>query len=513
MSNEIIILDFGSQYTQLIARKIRELHYYAEIYPYGISYEELSQIRPAGLILSGGPYSVYDANALVIDQRIFDMDIPILGICYGLQLITYQHEGKVHASSEREYGRANLTIAKENPLLSGIKNNSVVWMSHGDKIDKMPASFVSLARTSNSPYAAIGHKTKNIFGVQFHPEVHHTVNGKKILKNFAQKICKMKANWNMKNFAAGKIQEIREIVGSEKVLLGLSGGVDSMVTAKILHEALGSRLSCVYVDTGLMRENETEEVKKRFRDYFSIPLHVVEAKDVFLSALKEITDPEQKRKIIGKLFLIEFQKKASFLGHHEFLGQGTLYTDVIESVSVKGPSETIKSHHNRVQEILDLIQAGKVIEPLKELFKDEVRNLGLELGMPPEILYRHPFPGPGLAIRIIGEITEERLSVLRRADFILTEELHRHNFYGDIWQAFAVFLPVKTVGVMGDKRTYENVIALRMVTSEDGMTSDFARLPYEFLGMVSNRIINEIPKINRVVYDISSKPPSTIEWE
>lgn len=513
MPNEIIILDFGSQYTQLIARKVRELKFYAEIHPYNLSYESILEKNPAGIILSGGPYSVYDPKAPVIDKRILDIDIPILGVCYGLQLLTYLFQGKVHAATEREYGKANISIKKADPLLENVTNESVVWMSHGDKIDKLPDSFMTLAKTKNSPYAAIKHRKKPIYGVQFHPEVQHTKNGKKILKNFCHNICSVKANWSMKNFAAQKIQEIKETVGEQRVLLGVSGGVDSMVTAKILNDAIGDQLSCVYVDTGLMRENETKAVIARFKKYFKIKLHVVYSKDIFLNALKSIEDPEQKRKIIGKLFLLEFQKEAENLGYHEYLGQGTLYTDVIESVSVKGPSQTIKSHHNRVREVMDLIKAGKVIEPLNELFKDEVRKLGKELGMPDEILYRHPFPGPGLAIRILGEITEERLNVLRKADAILIEELKNNEQYYKIWQAFAVFLPVKSVGVMGDKRTYENVIALRMVTSEDGMTSDFARVPYEILGKISNRIINEIPQINRVVYDVSSKPPSTIEWE
>lgn len=509
----IVILDFGSQYTQLIARKIRELKYYAEIHPYNITYEKIKEKNPAGIILSGGPYSVYDPKAPVIDKRILDMNLPILGICYGLQLLTYLFQGKVHAATEREYGKANIKIKKTDLLLEKVNDESIVWMSHGDKIEKLPTSFITLAKTDNSPFAVIKHRSKSIYGVQFHPEVQHTKHGKRILENFCQKICSMKANWNMKNFATQKIQEIKETVGEQRVLLGVSGGVDSMVTAKILDEAIGDKLTCVYVDTGLMRKKETDKVIERFNQYFNIKLHVVYAKDIFLNALKSIEDPEQKRKIIGKLFLLEFQKKAETLGHHEYLGQGTLYTDVIESVSVKGPSETIKSHHNRVKEVMDLVNAGKVIEPLNELFKDEVRRLGKELKMPNEILFRHPFPGPGLAIRIIGEITEERLDILRKADAILIEELKENNQYDKIWQAFAVFLPVKSVGVMGDKRTYENVIALRMVTSEDGMTSDFARIPYDLLGKISNRIINEITKINRVVYDISSKPPSTIEWE
>ena len=513
MQKSIIILDYGSQYTQLIARKVRELKFYAEIYPYTLSLKEILDLNPGGIILSGSPHSVYEKNAPRLDSKILDTGIPVLGICYGMQLITHSLGGEVIPEVKREYGKANLKIKKENALFSGVSDGEQVWMSHGDRVLKIPNGFEAIASTSSSPYAAIKHKKKSLYAVQFHPEVHHSRKGKVILKNFCKNICGLKTNWSMQNFAKSKIEEIRRIVGKERVILGLSGGVDSMVTAKLIHDAIGSQLTCVYVDNGLMRLNETEAVIKRFGTFFKIPLKVVHAGEHFLNALVAVTEPEKKRKIIGKLFVEEFKKVSEQSGHHEFLAQGTLYTDVIESVSVKGPSETIKSHHNRVEEIMHLINAGKVVEPLKELFKDEVRALGTALGMPHDMLYRHPFPGPGLAIRIIGEITKSRLELLRRADAILLEELKEKKYYEKVWQAFAVFLPVQSVGVMGDKRTYENVIALRVVESQDGMTADFAKLPYEIIGHVASRIINEIKGINRVVYDISSKPPATIEWE
>jgi GMP synthase (glutamine-hydrolysing) len=447
------------------------------------------------------------------DEKILSLGVPILGICYGLQFVAHLFGGAVEASTEREYGKANLNVLSLEGLFNDIPANSQVWMSHGDKVTKLPKGFVKIADTGNSPYAAIFNKEKNIYGVQFHPEVEHSKFGKQILKNYCHNVCGIKKTWTMKNFAKKQVEEIRKTVGKERVILGLSGGVDSMVTARLIHDAIGDQLTCVYVDHGLMRLNETEAVVNRFGKVFDIPLKVVKAEKRFMEALKGVTDPEKKRKIIGKLFLEEFKQVATAKIHYEFLAQGTLYTDVIESVSVKGPSETIKSHHNRVQEVMDLIHAGKVIEPLKELFKDEVRKLGLALNMPREMLFRHPFPGPGLAIRILGEITKERLTVLKKADAILLDELKKQKLYDKIWQAFAVFLPVQSVGVMGDKRTYENVIALRMVESSDGMTADFAKVPHNFLGHVSSRIINEVSGINRVVYDISTKPPSTIEWE
>jgi len=510
--DKIVVLDFGSQYTQLIARRIRELRYYAEIHPHNLSLAEIKKLNPAGIILSGGPASVYEKGAPSVDKGIFALGLPVMGICYGLQLICHLNGGKVAASAAREYGRARLRAKKVSPLLKGIKPGQV-WMSHGDRIEKLPPHFTVIGVTENSPMAAFADEKARVYGVQFHPEVHHSTQGKTILKNFCAEICRMKPNWTMGRFVDEKIREIRAQVKNERVLLGLSGGVDSTVTAKLLHDAIGDQLTCVYVDTGLMRKNETEAVKTRFKKEFGIKLEVVDAEDRFLTALKDVEDPEQKRRIIGKLFLDEFGAKAKELGHHEFLAQGTLYTDVIESVSVKGPSQTIKSHHNRVQGVLDLIKAGRVIEPLSELFKDEVRRLGLALKINRELLYRHPFPGPGLAIRILTAVTKENLATLRDADAIMLEELKKSGWYNRIWQGGAIFLPVRSVGVMGDNRTYENVIALRLVTSEDGMTADFAHVPYDVLAKIASRIINEVRGVNRVVYDISSKPPATIEWE
>ncbi len=511
-AQRIVVLDFGSQYTQLIARRLRELRYYAEIHPHTLSAEEIKKLHPAGVILSGGPASVYEKGAPQVDEKVFDLGVPVLGICYGLQLICHLNGGKVAASQEREYGRATLRPRRSSPLLKGIKAGQV-WMSHGDRIVSLPKRFAVIGTSENSPMAAFADEKARIYGLQFHPEVHHSTQGKAILKNFASSICGMKPNWTMSRFVEEKIAEIRAQVGKERVLLGLSGGVDSTVTAKLLHDAIGDQLTCVYVDTGLMRKGETEAVRERFKKEFGIRLEVVDAQERFLKALAGVDEPEQKRKIIGKLFLDEFATKARELGHHEFLAQGTLYTDVIESVSVKGPSQTIKSHHNRVQGVLDLIQAGRVIEPLSELFKDEVRRLGQALKINRELLFRHPFPGPGLAIRILTAVTKENLATLREADAIMLDELKTSGWYQKVWQAGAIFLPVRSVGVMGDNRTYENVIALRLVTSEDGMTADFAHLPYDVLGKIASRIINEVRGVNRVVYDISSKPPATIEWE
>lgn len=511
-SAKIVVLDFGSQYTQLIARRLRELRYYCEIHPFHIGLDAIRKMNPAGIILSGGPASVYEKGAPHVDKGVLELGVPVLGICYGLHLICYLTGGKVEGSSEREFGRATLRARKASPLLTGIKSGQV-WMSHGDKIVKLPKRFSVIGTSENSPMAAFADEKARIYGLQFHPEVHHSTQGKVILKNFAAAICGMKPTWTMSRFVEEKIGEIRAQVGKERVLLGLSGGVDSTVTARLLHKAVGNQLTCVYVDTGLMRKNETEAVRERFKKEFGIKLEIVDAKDRFLTALAGVEDPEQKRRIIGKLFLDEFGAKAKDLGHHEFLAQGTLYTDVIESVSVKGPSQTIKSHHNRVQGVLDLIKAGRVIEPLSELFKDEVRRLGLALKINRELLFRHPFPGPGLAIRILTAVTKENLATLRESDAIMLDELKKSGWYNKVWQGGAIFLPVKSVGVMGDNRTYENVIALRLVTSEDGMTADFAHVPYDVLAKIASRIINEVRGVNRVVYDISSKPPATIEWE
>ncbi len=509
--DKILILDFGSQYTQLIARRIRELNVYSEIFPFNASIEKIKQFNPKGIIFSGGPSSVYEENAPLISKDIFNLNIPVLGICYGIQLISFLFNGEVEKSLKHEYGFAILNIKNKDLLFKGLPDSFQVWMSHGDKIIKLPEGFEVIAYTNNSPYAAIRNIKNKIWGVQFHPEVVHTNYGKDILKNFCFEICKCNANWNIGSFLNETIDSIKNIVKNEKVICGLSGGVDSSVVAVLIHKAIGKQLTCIFVNNGVLRKNEAEKVKKIFKENFKIDLVYVDAEDIFLNKLKNVTDPEEKRKIIGNTFIEIFEQEAKKLGNVKYLAQGTLYPDVIESVSFKGPSATIKSHHNvgGLPEKMNL----KLIEPLRELFKDEVRKLGIELGMPEEIIYRQPFPGPGLAIRIIGEVTKERLNILRDADEIIVEEIKSAGLYRKIWQSFGVLLPVKTVGVMGDERTYENVIALRAVNSVDGMTADWVKLPYELLGKISNRIINEIRGVNRVVYDISSKPPATIEWE
>ena len=510
MNEKVIILDFGSQYTQLIARKVRECGVYAEIYPYNLNIEEIQRHHPKGIIFSGGPASVFDTNAPHPDKKIFSMDIPILGICYGLQLITYHLGGKVGKANKREYGRAVFKIASADPIFEDIPAESIVWMSHGDKIDDIPPNFIILGKTENS-ISAIRSQNKKIYGLQFHPEVHHTIYGKKILENFLRKVCECKEQWNAASFIETQIKQIREKVGSDEVILALSGGVDSTVAAVLLERAIGNQLHCIHIDTGLMRMNESKNIVELFKKHFKIPITLVEAESLFLERLKGITDPEQKRKIIGNTFIELFEKEAQKFSSAKWLAQGTLYPDVIESTSVRGPSATIKSHHNvgGLPERMNL----KVLEPFRELFKDEVRQVGKELGVPDWFIQRHPFPGPGLAIRIIGEVTKERLEILRQADEIFIQEIQNANLYNEIWQAFAVLLPVKSVGVMGDERTYENVCALRAVVSQDGMTADWFKFPYEVLEKASTRIINEVKGINRVVYDITSKPPGTIEWE
>ena len=509
---KILILDFGSQYTQNIARRVREAEVFCEIHPCTKSFSEIKNMRPQGIILSGGPASVHEKDAVLCDPKLFELGIPVLGICYGMQLITHMLDGKVSPADDREYGRAQLKVKEYSYLLNGVKNNSTVWMSHGDRIDKLPTGFKTTAFTDNSPIAAIENSITKIYGLQFHPEVVHTSEGIKLLDNFIFDICKCVKNWKIDSLAEFAIENIKTQVGNGQVLCGLSGGVDSSVVAMLIHKAIGDRLTCIFVDNGLLRDGEREKVENTFRDNFHINLDVVDAADRFLDKLKGVTDPEKKRKIIGNIFIEVFEEEAKRLGNFEYLAQGTLYPDVIESVSFKGgPSVVIKSHHNvgGLPEKMHL----KLVEPLRELFKDEVRRLGHEIGLPDEMIKRQPFPGPGLAIRVLGNVTSERLDILREADKIILEEIKKAELYHELWQSFAVLLPVKTVGVMGDARTYESVIAIRAVTSTDGMTADWAHLPYDLLGRFSNRIINEVKGVNRVVYDISSKPPGTIEWE
>ena len=506
----IVVLDFGSQYTQIIARKLRESGVYSEIVPYNESIEDIMARTPKGIILSGGPASVYAADSYHPDSTIFDLGLPILGICYGMQLIAQHFGGSVIPATSHEYGKAKLDIIVENEIFKDTQNGQIVWMSHGDRVESIPSGFEKIAISENSPYAAIADTNRNIYAFQFHPEVYHSECGSKLLKNFAKYICGCESTWNMGSFAKEQIERVKKQVGNKKVLCAVSGGVDSSVVATLLFEAIGNQVIPVFVDNGLLRANEREQVETIFKGR-GIDLITVDASEQFLTKLAGVTDPETKRKIIGETFIEVFDKEAKKHEGVEFLAQGTLYTDVIESVSVKGPSKTIKSHHN-VGGLPDWMKF-ELVEPLREIFKDEVRELGLELGLPRNMINRHPFPGPGLAIRVMGDVNKPDLDLLRKADVILLDVLHSTGYYEKTWQAFTVLLNVKSVGVMGDNRTYDNTVCVRIVDATDGMTATFAHIPHDILETISRRIINEVDGINRVVYDISSKPPATIEWE
>jgi len=507
----ILILDFGSQYTQLIGRAIRSLHVYCEIHPFNMDSEAIKALRPKAIILSGSPFSHFQPGAPQPEPVIWDLGIPILGICYGMQLIAARYGGKIERHDNREYGYAKLQINGGHPLFAGLSQEEQVWMSHGDSLAELPQQFVTLASTSNAPHAAIAHQSDQIYALQFHPEVVHTSNGKRILANFAVQIAGCANNWTPGSFITEAIEAIRNKVGKGKVILGLSGGVDSSVAAVLLHKAIGGQLVPIFVDNGCMRHRESERVREAFAAVPGIKIDFVDAASLFLERLAGVENPEQKRKIIGAAFIEVFEKEAAKYPDAGFLAQGTLYPDVIESVSFKGPSATIKSHHNvgGLPEKMNL----KLVEPLRELFKDEVREVGRELGLPEALIGRHPFPGPGLAVRIIGAVDAVKVRTLQAIDEIFIQELRNWDLYDKTWQAFAVLLPIQSVGVMGDERTYDNVCALRAVNSVDGMTADWTELPFAFLKRVSNRVINEVDGVNRVVYDISSKPPATIEWE
>jgi GMP synthase (glutamine-hydrolysing) len=509
----VLILDFGSQYTQLIARRIREQHVYCEIHPCTIGLDRIRAMEPQAVVLSGGPASVFEEGAPRVDAGVFELGVPVLGICYGMQLLCHLLGGKVERADTREYGAATVQVDRAEGVLAPFEAGSTldVWMSHGDRVVALPEGFVTLAHTQHAPYAVVGHAGRRIYGLQFHPEVAHTPQGPKILGELLFGIAGVQADWTPGSFIEQSVARIREQVGDARAICGLSGGVDSSVAAVLVSRAIGERLTCIFVDNGLLRQGEAAEVVRTFRDHFHLELVHVDASARFLSALEGVTDPEQKRKIIGRVFIEVFDAEAQKVHDAKHLVQGTLYPDVIESVSFKGPSALIKTHHN-VGGLPEQMKLA-LVEPLRELFKDEVREVGAALGMPHHVLWRHPFPGPGLAIRCLGEITDEKLRILREADAIWIEELRAAGAYDEVWQAFAVILPVRSVGVMGDFRTYEHVLALRAVSSRDGMTADWSRLPDTLLARASNRIINEVRGVNRVVYDISSKPPATIEWE
>ncbi len=506
----VLILDFGSQYTQLIARRVRESKVYCEIHRFDMPLEEIKKTNPGAIVLSGGPKYVTEHTAPPVDTALFDLGTPILAICYGMQLVTYLLGGEVGKAGHREYGHAKIECETDSPLFAGLSGSEDVWMSHGDRIERVPDGFEIIAKTGNAPIAGIGNNEKRIYGIQFHPEVAHTPRGIDLLENFLFGIAGLTGDWTMRSFIDEQIESIRKRVGDAHVICGLSGGVDSSVTAKLVHEAIGDRLTCIFVDNGLLREGESAGVMEGYAKHFNMDVRLVDASKLFLDRLAGITDPQEKRKVIGPTFVDVFLEQSKEIDNVKFLAQGTLYPDVIESVSFKGPSAVIKTHHNL--ELGDLLNLD-LIEPLRELFKDEVRLLGEELGIAHSLLWRHPFPGPGLAIRIIGDITEERLAILRKADAIVTEEFKKSGWYEKVWQAFAILLPVKSVGVMGDERTYENVAAIRAVSSKDAMTADWAQLPPDLLSAISRRIVGEVRGINRVVYDITSKPPGTIEWE
>jgi GMP synthase (glutamine-hydrolysing) len=508
----VVILDFGSQYTQLIARRVRQCHVYCEIHPYNLPLPRLRRLAPRGIILSGGPASVYDAEAPLVEAELFELDTPVLGICYGMQLMAHQLGGRVAPSAVREYGHAELLVDTGCPFFRGLTAGHIpVWMSHGDRIQQLPPGFVGIASTDNAPVAAMQDASGRLFGIQFHPEVSHTPQGLQLLQNFLYRICGCSPSWTMQSYVEPAVAAIGDTVGTERVLCALSGGVDSSVTALLVRRAIGTRLTCIFVDNGLLRAGEAEEVTQRLGPIFGDSFVRVDARQRFLRQLQGVIDPEDKRKRIGREFIAVFEDEARQRGTFSWLAQGTLYPDVIESVSRHGPSVTIKSHHNvgGLPEVMQL----KLVEPLRELFKDEVRELAVELALPEDLIWRQPFPGPGLAIRTLGEVTDERLELLRRADAITREEIRTAGLERETWQVFAVLLPLKSVGVMGDGRTFEHVAAIRAVTSTDGMTAEWARLPYDVLAKISSRITNEVRGINRVVYDISSKPPSTIEWE